>query len=142
MAIIQRWPLLRGCFVHKLIFGTWVPGQYITVGLYSGVPVNTVTVSPLQENRHRIVGFDDCKRSHSRNSQGLYTYDQAVPGKGVSIMMTATGLLHRFIPIQMNFTPSHLKFFSCVWLYIDDIFSFLGPTSRCTLTLVLCYQRV
>ncbi|XP_064391534.1 exostosin-like 2 [Halichondria panicea] len=60
-----------------------------------------------QENRHRIVGFENCMRSHSLNSQGQYTYDQAVPGRGVSIMMTATGLLHRAY-LDMYFDPGAL----------------------------------
>ncbi len=39
-AFIQRWPLLRGCFVTNCSFGTWVPGRYIAAGLYLEVIVN------------------------------------------------------------------------------------------------------
>ncbi len=32
LAFIQRWPLLRGCFVHKLFIWDRVPGRYIATG--------------------------------------------------------------------------------------------------------------
>ncbi len=38
LAFIQRWPSLRGCFVHKLFIWAWP--LYIATGLYSEVVVN------------------------------------------------------------------------------------------------------
>ncbi len=38
LAAIWGWPLLRGCFVHKIncSFGTWVPGRYTEVAFIQG----------------------------------------------------------------------------------------------------------
>lgn len=78
-----------------------------------------------QENRHRIVGFDESMRSHSRDSEGTYSYDQPAPGRGVSIMMTATGFLHRAY-LEIYFDPSAVLSAGMLeeedWtMYCDDI---------------------
>ena len=44
-------------------------------------------------------------RTHSRNSAGNYSYDQASRGRGVSIMMTCTGFLHRAY-LELYFDPN------------------------------------
>ncbi len=41
LAIVYEWLLLRICLYTKYSFGTWVPGRYIAVGLYSGVAVDS-----------------------------------------------------------------------------------------------------
>ena len=65
-------------------------------------------------------------RSHSISPDGVYSYDQVAKGKSVSIMMTATGFLHKaylhlYFDEENGILPKGLLNSENWTMYCDDI---------------------